>query len=103
MPQIIKGNITTRLPVERGQPIHVTIDGQPVEAFAGETVAAVLLVSGLYIFHHTKDAHNPRSLFCGMGVCFNCLLTINGVPNIRACVTPVVDGMVIETGWDSHE
>ncbi len=87
-----------RLPVERGQPVQVSVDGKVVEAYAGETVAAVLLASGIETFHYDEAAHLPRTLLCGMGVCFNCLTTIDGIPNLRACVTPVTEGMVIETG-----
>lgn len=86
-----------RIPITRGEPIHVTIDGHAAEAYAGETVATVLLANGNTIFQQDENAHAPRCLFCGMGLCFNCLVTIDGLPNIRACVTPVAAGMVIET------
>ncbi|MBC8507370.1 MAG: (2Fe-2S)-binding protein [Chloroflexi bacterium] len=89
--------LSTRIPTKRGLRLTVTIDGKPVVAYAGETVAAVLLASGQIVFQQNEIAHVPRSLFCGMGVCFNCLVTVDGVPNIRACVTPVAAGMVIET------
>jgi predicted molibdopterin-dependent oxidoreductase YjgC len=91
-----------RLPAGRGEPLPVTIDGQPVEAYAGETVAAVLMVSGHFAFQQHETTGLPASLFCGMGVCFNCLVTIDGVPNLRACVTPVTAGMIIETGEARH-
>jgi len=84
-------------PVQRGPAITVTVNGQPVDAFAGETVAAVLLAAGQRIFRRTRQANAPRGLFCGMGICFECLVTVNGTPNTRACVTPVVNGMAIET------
>ncbi len=84
-------------PVQRGPQITVTIDGQPVAAFAGETIAAVLLAEGRRRFRHTLKDSAPRGLFCGMGVCFECLVTVNGEPNLRACLTPVTDGMAIET------
>lgn len=103
MNKISKENTTTRIPIERGQRLNVTVDHQPVEAYSGETVAVVLMTSGQIIFQQTELDHIPRSLFCGMGVCFNCLVTIDGVPNVRACVTPVTEGMVIETGWDTDE
>lgn len=84
-------------PVQRGEPITVTLNGQPVIAFAGETVAAVLLAAGRRVLRHTLKNGAPRGLFCGMGVCFECLVTVDGAPNIRACLTPVTDGMAIET------
>ena len=103
MKQIAKKTITTRIPIIRGQRIKVTVDDQPVEAYAGETVATVLMASGHDIFQNTEHDHTPRTLYCGMGVCFNCVVTVDGVPNVRACVTPVSEGMVIETGGGAHE
>jgi predicted molibdopterin-dependent oxidoreductase YjgC len=95
-----KTTTTTRIPIRRGQQVDLTIDGQSVQAYAGETVAAVLLASGKLIFRRTEQNHAPRSLFCGMGICFDCLVTIDGVPNIRACLTPVAEDMVVETGGE---
>ena len=84
--------------VERGPALFITVDGQHVEAYAGETVAAVLAASGRKVLRHTEKAQEPRGVFCGMGICFDCLVTVNGAPNVRACMTPVQAGMVIETG-----
>ena len=89
-------------PLEDRQPVTITVDGQPVRAFAGESVATVLLTLGRRDFRHTKHGA-PRGLFCGMGVCFDCLVTVDGVENVRACVTPVSEGMVISTGGGSHD
>jgi sarcosine oxidase subunit alpha len=83
--------------VRRGHPIVVHVDGQTVTACKGETITAVLLVEGIRTFRHTAKAGEPRSIFCGMGICYDCLVTVDGVPNVRACVTPVVEGMAIET------
>jgi predicted molibdopterin-dependent oxidoreductase YjgC len=89
---------TPNLPsVRRGQPIVVHIDGRSVQAFDGETVAAVLLAEGVRALRRTAKTGEPRGIFCGMGTCFDCLVTVNGKQNTRACVTPVADGMVIET------
>jgi predicted molibdopterin-dependent oxidoreductase YjgC len=84
--------------VERGETLGIEVDGQRVEAFAGETVAAVLVAMGCRSFRHTDKGHAPRGLFCGMGICFDCLVTVDGVPNVRACMTPVRAGMVVEMG-----
>lgn len=83
---------------KRGETLTIEVDGQPVEAFAGETVAAVLLASGRRVFRYTDKTHAPRGVFCGMGICFDCLVTVDGMANVRACVTPVRAGMVVETG-----
>jgi sarcosine oxidase subunit alpha len=84
-------------PVQRGQSIAVHVNGQPIEAFEGETIAAVLLAEGIRVFRHTSGTGEPRGIFCGMGICYDCLVTVDGVPNVRACYTFVTEGMVIET------
>jgi predicted molibdopterin-dependent oxidoreductase YjgC len=83
--------------LESRQPVTVEIDGEPVAAYAGESVATVLLALGRRTFRHTEHGA-PRGLFCGMGVCFDCLVTVDGVENVRSCLTPVAEGMVISTG-----
>lgn len=83
--------------LEARQRVNIQVDGEPVQAFAGESVATVLLALGRRTFRHTEQGA-PRGLFCGMGVCFDCLVTVDGVENVRACLTPVAEGMVIATG-----
>lgn len=89
----------SRLPRTSGSaPLAAVVDGEPVQAYPGETVATVLLALGRRTFRHTDRLHAPRGLFCGMGVCFDCLVTIDGQPNVRACMTTVQAGMVVEMG-----
>lgn len=83
--------------------LTIQIDGIPVTAYAGQTVAAVLLAAGRRILRYTDKMHSPRGIYCGMGICFDCLVKVDGVADIRACMTPVREGMVIETGEVSHE
>ncbi|HIC88278.1 MAG TPA: (2Fe-2S)-binding protein [Anaerolineae bacterium] len=85
---------------QRGQAVTVIIDGVPVQAYLGETIAAVLLAQGRRAWRRTAKAGQPRGLFCGMGICFDCLVTVDGRPNVRACVTPVTEGMVVQTQPD---
>lgn len=68
--------------------IHIYVNGLPVPARKGQSLAAALLASGVYVFHHSP-AGQPRGLFCGMGVCFECLVTVDGQPGQRACLVPV--------------
>jgi predicted molibdopterin-dependent oxidoreductase YjgC len=75
--------------------IHV--DGRLVNAEPGQSVAAALLAAGIFTFRLTAGGR-PRGIFCGMGVCFDCLVTIDGLADQRACITPVAPGMRIETG-----
>lgn len=94
-----KDTMSYRLPRSRDcATVSVNVDGEPIQAFVGETVATVLLAMGQRTFRHTAHHHAPRGLFCGMGICFDCLVTIDGQPNVRACMTPVRAGMVVDTG-----
>jgi predicted molibdopterin-dependent oxidoreductase YjgC len=91
-------NITPLLPAyRRGKSIEVTIDGQKVHAYEGELVSTVLMAEGISIFARKHTTGRPSGLYCGMGMCYECLVTINGVSNIRACQTFAADQMVIET------
>ncbi|HXF97096.1 MAG TPA: (2Fe-2S)-binding protein [Gaiellaceae bacterium] len=88
-----------RLPLpaalERGRPIHILLDGRPVQAFEGETVAAVLAAEEELTTRWTARGA-PRGIFCGMGVCFDCLVVVDDVPSTRACMTWVREGMRVE-------
>jgi len=83
--------------VNRGKPVQIQVDGKPIEAYDGETVAAVLLSAGISTFRLSQKNKEPRSLYCGMGLCFECLVTIDGEHAVRACMTSVADGMQVET------
>jgi aerobic-type carbon monoxide dehydrogenase small subunit (CoxS/CutS family) len=74
--------------------VTIILDGEPVDAFEGETVAAVLLARGEIATRRTAGGE-PRGIFCGMGVCFDCLMIVDGVPNTRACMTWVREGMQV--------
>jgi D-hydroxyproline dehydrogenase subunit gamma len=81
--------------LERGPQVVLTLDGRPVTAYEGESVAALLLAEGIIATRVTRGGE-PRGVYCGMGVCFDCLVVVDGVPNTRACVTWVRDGMSVE-------
>ena len=80
--------------LERGVLLSLTLDGLTVTAYEGETVAAMLLAEG-HVATRTTQGGSPRGIFCGMGVCFDCLVVVDGVPNTRACVTWVAEGMAV--------
>ncbi len=79
-------------------PVRITIDGRSVAAAASDSVAAALLAAGVTTLRRTPVSGAPRGLYCGMGVCFECLVTIDGAPNQQACLTTVREGMAVETG-----
>ena len=82
----------------RGPEIQFELDGEPAVAYEGETIAAVLLALGIRKFRVSPKEKEPRGLYCGMGVCFECIVTVNDELNVRACMTTVEDGMKVETG-----
>ena len=81
---------------DRGEPLVFRFDGTKITAFAGETIAAALIASSLPATRQSRLAM-PRGYFCGMGVCWECLVTVNGTPNQRACMHIVEADMVVET------
>ena len=85
------------LSVEERPVVHITVDGTPIEAREGDTIAAALMANGIRTFRHTARYHEPRGLFCGIGQCNDCVVVVNGKPNVRSCTTPLEEGMVIET------
>ncbi len=76
--------------------VHFTFDGNPVVASQGQSLASALTGSGIRTFRKTSG-NQPRGLFCGMGVCQDCLVTVDGVPNQRACMTKVGEGIEVAT------
>jgi len=81
--------------VARGRALELRVDGEPLLAYEGETIATALLASGRGALRLTPKKGRPRGLFCGMGVCFDCLVTVDGVPNVRSCVTAARAGMQV--------
>ncbi|MCH7230860.1 (2Fe-2S)-binding protein [Glycomyces sp. L485] len=81
--------------------MRVRVDGEEFVAEPGETVAAVLRGSGRDAWRTTRIEGRPRGLFCGIGVCFDCLVVVNGVRDVRACLRLVADGDDIRSqGWE---
>ena len=81
--------------------VTITFAGRTLQARDGQSVAAALTAAGVRSWRTTRRGARPRGLFCGIGVCFDCLLTIDGRPAQRACLVPVRDGMIVgETGGD---
>ncbi|MEW2120105.1 (2Fe-2S)-binding protein [Streptomyces sp. NPDC005474] len=90
----------TPLELAQAQPgpaYAVTVDGREVAALPGQTVAAVLWTQGITSWRATRGSGAPRGIFCGIGVCFDCLVTVNDRPNQRACLVPAAPGDAIRT------
>ena len=80
-----------------GAAVTLQVDGKPLAARRGQTVAVAMLAAGQRVLRHTRRAGKPRGLFCAMGVCFDCVMTIDGKAGVRACMTKVEDGMQVSS------
>ena len=80
---------------KRGREIVFYVNGRSTAAHVGETIHAALMAAGYRQLRKIKT-HQPRGVFCGMGVCYECLVTVNSGSTRRACVTLVEEGMEIE-------
>ncbi|PKW11359.1 2Fe-2S iron-sulfur cluster binding domain-containing protein [Streptomyces sp. 1222.5] len=80
-----------------GEAFTVTFDGRPLPALPGQTIAAALWSAGVTAWRRTRGTRAPRGVFCGIGVCFDCLVTVDGRPNRRACLVPVRPGQLIRS------
>ncbi len=84
------------LTFERGGKVTFLFDGQEIEGYENETIAAALHAAGIRDLGYSPVLQRPRGLFCAIGNCSSCFMTVDGEPNVRICVTKVRDGMVVE-------
>lgn len=84
-------------PAVPSKAVTIYVDGEPILAREGEPIAAALMAVGKLVFRYSKKRHEPRGYFCGLGRCTDCIMTVDGVPQVRTCITPVAEGMRIET------
>ena len=82
---------------EKRKEVDITFDGKTIKAFEGEPIASALLAAGVKTFRITRKRREPRGYFCGIGLCTDCVMVVDGIPNIRTCITPVAEGMRVET------
>ena len=82
------------------QAIVIRVDGRPVPARPGQSLLAALHAAGVRGLRRSDRLGEPRGALCGMGVCFECRVTVNGQTGVQACMTEVEDGMEIETHGD---
>lgn len=81
--------------------IRLRVDGATVAVPAGSSLAAVLVAERRPGWRRTRMAGEPRGVFCGMGVCFDCLVELNGVPGVRACLVDARPGDEVVTDLGS--
>jgi predicted molibdopterin-dependent oxidoreductase YjgC len=84
-------------PLPGGGWVNIEVDGETIPAREGEPIAAALMAAGRLKLRHTRKSGEPRGVFCGIGRCTDCVMTVDGQANVRTCVTPVQAGMKIST------
>ncbi|WP_366658179.1 (2Fe-2S)-binding protein [Fodinicurvata sp. EGI_FJ10296] len=75
--------------------VTIRFEGEAIEARATDTVAAALLIAGVTATRTTPVTGQPRAPYCMMGVCFDCLMVIDGEGDRQACLVPVAEGMTV--------
>ena len=84
---------------EKGRIVTFTFDGKEIQGYEGEPIAAALKAAGVMGHRYTKKEHRPRGIFCAIGRCTDCVMVVDGKPNIRTCVTPLAAGMKVQTQY----
>jgi predicted molibdopterin-dependent oxidoreductase YjgC len=82
---------------KKGKIVCFTFDGQEMTGYEGETIAAALHAAGIRVLSHSPEHQRPRGFFCAIGNCSSCMMEVNGVPNVKVCVEPLAEGMVVRT------
>jgi predicted molibdopterin-dependent oxidoreductase YjgC len=92
--RIYKHPILGDLPARKK--IHFYYNGKKLIAYEGETIASALYANGIRVLRKTEKFKQPRGIFCAIGRCTDCVMIVDGIPNVRTCITPVREGMRVE-------
>ena len=84
------------LEFKKGKKVSFTFDGSRFEGYEGEPIAAALHAAGVKVLSHSRHYQRPRGFWCAIGNCSSCNMQVDGVPNVRTCVEPLREGMVVE-------
>ena len=82
---------------EKGKEVIFFFNGQEIKGYEGEPIAAALKAAGVMVHRYTKKEHRPRGIFCAIGRCTDCVMVVDGIPNVRTCVTPLKKGLRVQT------
>ena len=88
---------------EEGKEVVFTFDGKEIKGIEGEPIAAALKAAGVMVHRYTKKHHEPRGIFCAIGRCTDCVMIVDGKPNVRTCITPLEAGMKVQTQYGVTE
>lgn len=78
--------------------VSFTFNGKKYTGLKHESIAAALLANGIRELRSHEETGNPRGIYCNIGHCFECRVEVNGKANVRACLTPIQEGMIINRG-----
>ncbi|MGM0445589.1 MAG: (2Fe-2S)-binding protein [Bacillota bacterium] len=84
------------LEFKRDKKITFTYNGKEIEAYQDETIAAALYAAGVRVLKASSKYERPRGLFCAIGNCSSCHMVVDGIPNVKTCITKVKEGMVVQ-------
>ena len=84
---------------DKNEEVEFLYNGETLKGYRGEPVAAALKANGINIHRYTSRGHKPRGIFCAIGRCTDCVMIVNGKPNVRTCITPLEAGMSVETQY----
>lgn len=79
--------------------VTFTYDGKKMQGYEGEPIAMALRVNGVMVHRYTAKRHEPRGVFCAIGRCTDCVMVVDGQPNVRTCITPLRAGMKVQTQY----
>ena len=85
--------------IKKRRKVSFYFDGKKLEGYVGEPIAAALKAEGVMVHRYTSRKHLPRGIFCAIGRCTDCVMVVDGRPNIRTCVTPLKEGMKVQTQY----
>ncbi|MBP1950955.1 (2Fe-2S)-binding protein [Virgibacillus litoralis] len=79
------------------RPVTITFNGMDYQAYEGESIAAALLANHIRVLRYSEKNREPRGIYCGIGHCYECRVTVDGKRSVRACITKVRDQMCIKS------
>ncbi|HNW33809.1 MAG TPA: (2Fe-2S)-binding protein [Candidatus Ozemobacteraceae bacterium] len=83
------------LSFKKGRKVSFLFEGEKMEGFEGEPIAAALHAAGVRLLRHSPHKHRPRGFFCAIGRCSSCMMEVDGEVNVMTCITPLKEGMVV--------
>ena len=85
--------------ISKGRPVEFTFDGKTLTGYEDEPISVALKAAGLMVHRYTSKKGKPRGIFCAIGRCTDCVMIVDGRPNVRTCVTPLREGMDVRTQY----